>query len=91
MLNEFTTQEILHWSDFCQNHEATLRNETQIFSKKASVESGKSVDTSLKHLQDRVTEHNIRVISAYYTQITLSRLAKLLSLNEEVSRLLVLK
>ncbi|VDD82750.1 unnamed protein product [Mesocestoides corti] len=80
MLKVFTTQELLSWQDFRNQHEATLRSETLAFSTSSG---GKDPEKSLKALQQRVTEHNIRVVSAYYTQIRLSRLAELLNLNIE--------
>ncbi|BHF68391.1 26S proteasome non-ATPase regulatory subunit 12 [Sparganum proliferum] len=78
MLKAFTTQELLQWDEFCEKHEATLRNETEAFS---VLNGSKGPEHALKALQARVTEHNIRVISAYYTQIRLARLAELLKLD----------
>nr|VZI37498.1 unnamed protein product [Spirometra erinaceieuropaei] len=78
MLKAFTTQELLQWDEFCEKHEVTLRNETEAFS---VLNGSKGPEHALKALQARVTEHNIRVISAYYTQIRLARLAELLKLD----------
>lgn len=82
MLKAFTTQELLNWKNFRQRHEKTLRCETLAFS---SSTDHQRPEKSFKSLQERVTEHNIRVISAYYTQIRLARLAELLHLDVEVS------
>ncbi|VDM31974.1 unnamed protein product [Hydatigera taeniaeformis] len=80
MLKAFTTQELLSWKSFRERHEKTLRCETLAFS---SSDDHQRPEKSFKSLQERVTEHNIRVISAYYTQIRLARLAELLHLDVE--------
>lgn len=85
MLKAFTTQELVNWNDFRSAHEKTLISETLPFSSSADPERSKQ---AMKALQERVTEHNIRVISAYYTQIRLVRLAQLLDLSVEVGTLL---
>lgn len=77
----FTAKELINWEDFRQRHEKTLRGEALAFC--GSVDDQRP-EKSLKSLQERVTEHNIRVISAYYTQIRLERLAELLNLSTEV-------
>lgn len=82
MLKTFTTQELVNWKDFRSAHEKTLVSETLAFS--SSIDPERS-QKAMKALQERVTEHNIRVISAYYTQIRLARLAQLLDLNVEVN------
>lgn len=82
MLKSFTAQELLNWQEFRSKHEKTLKAETLAFRSGAG---GKGPDAVFKDLQERVTEHNIRVISSYYTQIRLSRLAELLSLSADVS------
>ncbi|KAM7541705.1 hypothetical protein Aperf_G00000007326 [Anoplocephala perfoliata] len=80
MLKAFTIQELVNWNDFRSRHEKTLKSETLAFSVSADPERSKK---AMKALQERVTEHNIRVISAYYTQIRLTRLAELLDLSVE--------
>uniref|UniRef100_A0A0R3TIF8 PCI domain-containing protein n=1 Tax=Rodentolepis nana TaxID=102285 RepID=A0A0R3TIF8_RODNA len=81
ILKTFTTQELVNWNDFHCAHEKTLRKETLAFACSAGRER---TQRAMKALQERVTEHNIRVISTYYTQIRLSRLAQLLYLSVEV-------
>ncbi|CAH8660683.1 unnamed protein product [Heterobilharzia americana] len=93
MLKAFTTQELLKWDEFCTRYESVLRSETDIFSKK--VDESES-DKHWHDLHLRVVEHNIRVISGYYTKIRLCRLAQLLDLNvdkaeEYLSKLVVNK
>ena len=83
MLRVFTTKELINWKDFRERHEKTLRSETLAFY--GSVDCRRP-EKSFKALQERVTEHNIRVISAYYTQIRLARLAELLHLTIEVNK-----
>lgn len=74
MLKSFTDQELLFWPDFKQTYQLIIQSEM------ASMD----VEHILKALQARVTEHNIRVIASYYTQIRLVRLAELLDLDVEV-------
>ena len=45
--------------------------------------SGDSGEKRKKDLHSRVTEHNILVISKYYSQMQISRLATLLDLSPE--------
>ena len=82
MLKAFTIEELLNWNEFRLRYEKTLVSQTMAF---CAAEDPSRPAKSLKALQDRITEHNIRVISAYYTQIRLARLAELLNLSVEVS------
>ncbi|VDP04835.1 unnamed protein product [Schistosoma margrebowiei] len=82
MLKAFTTQELLKWDEFCNLYEHALRTETDIFSKKADESE---CETRWRDLRLRVIEHNIRVISEYYTRIRLHRLSQLLDLDIDVS------
>ncbi|CAH8824826.1 unnamed protein product [Trichobilharzia szidati] len=93
MLTAFTTQELLRWDEFCIRYESVLRTETDIFSNK--VDPSES-EKRWRDLHLRVVEHNIRVISGYYTKIRLHRLAQLLDLDidkaeEYLSNLVVSK
>ncbi|CAH8662403.1 unnamed protein product [Schistosoma bovis] len=93
MLKAFTTQELLKWDEFCNLYEHVLRTETDVFLKKADESE---CETRWRDLRLRVIEHNIRVISEYYTRIRLHRLSQLLDLDidkteEYLSKLVVNK
>lgn len=51
---------------------------------------GETGEKRRQDLHSRVTEHNILVISKYYSQMQISRLATLLDLSEEEVKLLLL-
>ena len=71
----FLTKELMRWPQF----EQLYKNEiTQVTKEKENV---------WKDLRKRVVEHNIRVISDYYTKITMKRLTQLLDLpNDDVEK-----
>lgn len=72
LLKAFLNQELIRWTLFERAYKPVL-NHHKCFE-----------DAQLwKDLFSRVTEHNIRVIAAYYSRIRMPRLAKLLDLNEE--------
>lgn len=84
LIKKFLTIEIIHWKDFhasVQNEFGTLAPFKQAAGAIPGVVS--EVDQLWKDLRDRVTEHNIRVIAAYYSQLPLSRLASLLDQSLE--------
>lgn len=77
LLKKFMTQEIFDWSEF----EKTYRSEFEkypIFNEKVD---GKNV--AWQDLRTRVVQHNIRVISGYYSRITMKRLSQLLNLSTD--------
>jgi 26S proteasome regulatory subunit N5 len=79
LLKVFTTAEIMCWNDVCAKYEAELRS-----SSGADVFSSQSDDGN-KHWADlkvRAIEHNMRVMSKYYTRIRTRRMAELLDLTE---------
>ncbi|KAF8516535.1 26S proteasome non-ATPase regulatory subunit 12 [Hysterangium stoloniferum] len=81
----FTTRELMRWPRIEGIYGPTLRA-TTVF--------GDGGDKRWEDLHTRVIEHNIRVISHYYTRIHLSRLQSLLDLSaqqteETLSRLVV--
>ncbi|KAG8713199.1 hypothetical protein FRC11_012993 [Ceratobasidium sp. 423] len=69
----FVTRELMRWPGIEGLYGAQLR-ETSVFG------STKDGDKRWEDLHMRVIEHNIRVISVYYTRITLDRLTGLLDL-----------
>ncbi|THV06036.1 PCI-domain-containing protein [Dendrothele bispora CBS 962.96] len=68
----FTTQELMRWPGIEQLYGGFLR-ETPVF----------SIEKRWEDLHTRIIEHNIRVVAAYYTRITLKRLTSLLDLSEK--------
>jgi len=83
----FVTRELMRWPGIEHIYGATLRA-TQVF---GSDEAG---NKRWEDLHTRVIEHNVRVISQYYTRVTLDRLTSLLDLpvrevEEVLSRLVV--
>lgn len=83
----FVTRELMRWPGIEHIYGATLRS-TPVF--------GPSEDGAKRweDLHTRVIEHNVRVISQYYTRVTIPRLTSLLDLTvpeveEVLSRLVV--
>jgi len=85
LVKSFVTQELMRWPGIESIYGPFLRT-TPVFSNAVQWE----------HLHTRVIEHNIRVVSQYYTRIRLSRLTTLLDLTpqqteETLARLVVSK
>ncbi|KAI0639648.1 PCI-domain-containing protein [Trametes polyzona] len=68
----FTTPELMRWPGIEAIYGPHLRK-TQVFSSEKLWED----------LHTRVIEHNIRIVSQYYTRITLARLTSLLDLTQQ--------
>jgi len=80
LLSLFITAELIKWSGLVDIYETELRSKaTDVFS---STDQGSEWWNKLK---DRVVEHNIRMMAAYYTRIHLSRMAELLDLSRKES------
>ncbi|XP_054284461.1 26S proteasome non-ATPase regulatory subunit 12-like [Macrosteles quadrilineatus] len=89
LLRLFINPELIKWSGLCEVYEKELKQgsatvkATEVF---ANNEDGRK---RWKDLRSRVVEHNIRVMSKYYTRITLKRMSELLDLpNEETEEFL---
>ncbi|KAF8305000.1 PCI-domain-containing protein [Clavulina sp. PMI_390] len=83
----FVTKELMRWPGIQHIYGATLRK-TKVF---GNDEDG---NKRWEDLHTRVIEHNVRVISQYYTRVTIQRLTSLLDLSvqqveEVLSRLVV--
>ncbi|XP_030036703.2 26S proteasome non-ATPase regulatory subunit 12 [Manduca sexta] len=76
LLGMFINPEIIRWNVLCSTYEKMLRG-TPYFD--PSDEKGLERWNDLKN---RVVEHNIRIMSMYYTRITLQRMSSLLGLSE---------
>jgi len=75
ILKHFLTSELIQWNKF-----NTLYG-TELLSQLAFSNSDNGT-ARWQELNKRVIEHNIRVVSKYYTRISTKRLAQLLDLNE---------
>lgn len=69
----FTTPELMRWPIVKETYETTLNQDGVAFG---------SIKSHWEALHNRIIEHNLRVISKYYTRITLPRLNELLDLDE---------
>ena len=76
LTRQFTTKEIIHWDTLERAFAAEMAAETEIF-------GGEDGERRRKDLRQRVIEHNLLVIGAYYSRVTLKRLSELLCLNAE--------
>ncbi|CCH44575.1 26S proteasome regulatory subunit [Wickerhamomyces ciferrii] len=76
LVKSFITQELMRWPIIKQVYSKELEK-SEYFDSKTKENSKHWND-----LRDRVIEHNLRVISTYYTRITLLRLNQLLDLEE---------
>ena len=84
LLTKFTTMEIIHWNDILK-----LNNIVQhdLFTGiEWSNEETKEISTErsnqyLKMFELRTTEHNVRVITKYYSKISIQRMSDLLSMK----------
>ncbi|ESP03883.1 hypothetical protein LOTGIDRAFT_212047 [Lottia gigantea] len=83
LLKCFTTPEIIQWKQLCSIYEndlklgSTMSPATHVFNPKT--------EGGVKRWEDlkiRVVEHNIRVMSNYYTRVRMSRMAELLDQTE---------
>ncbi|QID84067.1 proteasome regulatory particle subunit [Saccharomyces pastorianus] len=75
LIKLFTTLELMRWPIVQKTYEPVLNKDDLAF-------GGEANKHHWDDLQKRVIEHNLRVISEYYSRITLSRLNELLDLTE---------
>eukprot|EP00878_Enallax_costatus_P020026 GHUV01021155.1.p1 GENE.GHUV01021155.1~~GHUV01021155.1.p1 ORF type:complete len:443 (+),score=148.88 GHUV01021155.1:324-1652(+) len=76
LLTTFTNPEIVRWGLFEAQYLPEIQAETDIF-------AGEYGAKRLEDLKLRVTEHNVLVVTKYYTRITTARLAELLDLTPD--------
>lgn len=79
LLKLFSTDELIQWPVLMQKYEQDL-------STLSTLPKDEVQDEEIKWqsaLQERVTEHNLRVLSKYYSRIRMQRLAELLDMPEE--------
>lgn len=76
LIKQFITREIIHWDTLAATFGAEMASETEIFGS----DEGKKRSEDLKL---RTIEHNVLIISQYYSKISLHRLGELLCLSPE--------
>eukprot|EP00891_Asterochloris_glomerata_P006770 jgi/Astpho2/6770/e_gw1.00103.16.1_t len=76
LLQTFITKEVVYWDALKKAQQGELSSQTEVF-------GGEQGQHRLKDFKLRVVEHNILVISQYYSRITMQRLSQLLCLNAE--------
>ncbi|XP_060186664.1 26S proteasome non-ATPase regulatory subunit 12 homolog A-like [Lycium barbarum] len=74
LLKQLITMEVIQWTSLWNTFKDEFENEKNML-------GGSLGDEAAKDLRLRVTEHNILVVSKYYSRITLKRLADLLCLE----------
>ncbi|XP_021771108.1 26S proteasome non-ATPase regulatory subunit 12 homolog A-like [Chenopodium quinoa] len=74
LLKQLVTMEVVLWTSLWNEFEGEFENEKNLL-------GGSLGDKAAEDLKQRVIEHNILVISKYYSRITLKRLADLLCLS----------
>lgn len=79
LLKRFSTNELIRWPVLMEQYRTELTSVAALGKDEVKDEDLKW-DTAL---QERVTEHNLRVMSKYYSRIKLQRLAELLDLSED--------
>ena len=82
LLKLFLTSEIISWATF----ESDFTNELRMSAKSNPtpvVFQGEEGDKAWKVLKERVVEHNIRVMTKYYTRVRLDRMSVLLDLPSD--------
>ncbi|EFX01972.1 proteasome regulatory particle subunit [Grosmannia clavigera kw1407] len=82
LLKLFTVQELMRWPEVAKVFGPYL-TETDVFD---AAEGDSDDSKAFKRWQDlrkRVIEHNVRVVSKYYTRIRMGRLTQLLDLTED--------
>ncbi|KAF8361276.1 rpn-5 [Pristionchus pacificus] len=83
LLTLFMDEELISWKEaLCSTFETTLKKGTPK-SPSTGVLDGEAGEKRWKDLHIRVGEHNMRMISKYYTKISFERLAQLLDFTVE--------
>jgi 26S proteasome regulatory subunit N5 len=74
MLKQLVTMEVIQWTALWNAYKDEFENEKDML-------GGSLGDKAAEDLRQRIIEHNILVVSKYYSRITLKRLAELLCLS----------
>ncbi|KAJ1685235.1 hypothetical protein LUZ63_016625 [Rhynchospora breviuscula] len=76
LLKQLVTMEVIQWTSLWEMYKTEFENENNLL-------GGALGDKAAEDLKLRIIEHNILVVSKYYSRITLQRLAELLCLSFE--------
>ncbi|KAF8044251.1 hypothetical protein BT93_A2286 [Corymbia citriodora subsp. variegata] len=74
LLKQLVTMEVIQWTSLWSTFKDEFENEKNML-------GGALVEKAAEDLRQRIIEHNIIVVSKYYSRITLQRLAELLCLS----------
>ncbi|XP_054807374.1 26S proteasome non-ATPase regulatory subunit 12 homolog A-like [Prosopis cineraria] len=74
LLKQLVTMEVIQWTGLWDAYKNEFENEKNLL-------GGYLGDKAAEDLRERIIEHNILVVSKYYSRITLKRLAELLCLS----------
>jgi 26S proteasome regulatory subunit N5 len=74
LLKQLVTMEVIDWTSLWNMYKDEFENEKNML-------GGSLGDKAAEDLRQRIIEHNILVVSKYYSRITLKRLAELLCLS----------
>ncbi|GAY67485.1 hypothetical protein CUMW_256850 [Citrus unshiu] len=78
LLKQLVTMEVIQWTSLWNTYKDEFENETNML-------GGSLGAKAAEDLRQRIIEHNILVVSKYYSRITLKRLAELLCLSIQIS------
>ncbi|MCL7042196.1 hypothetical protein MKW94_000596 [Papaver nudicaule] len=76
LLKQIATMEVIQWTSLWEAYQAEFENERNML-------GGSLGDKAAEDLKQRIIEHNILVVSKYYSRITMKRVAELLCLSLE--------
>uniref|UniRef100_A0A2P2LED0 26S proteasome non-ATPase regulatory subunit 12 homolog A n=1 Tax=Rhizophora mucronata TaxID=61149 RepID=A0A2P2LED0_RHIMU len=77
LLKQLVTMEVIQWTSLWHMYKDEFENEKNLL-------GGSLGDKAAEDLRQRIIEHNILVVSKYYSRITMKRLAELLCLSIQV-------
>lgn len=83
LLKRFATEELIAWPHLIEQFGGEIKTVVELAKEELKDEP---LDWEVA-LKERITEHNMRVISKYYSRIRMDRLAELLDLSEEDTEL----
>lgn len=83
LLQRFKTQELIHWREIVSSFEDELKHGSKDEPATNVFHGSLSSEQRWTDFKGRIVEHNIRVISKYYTRIRTEQLANLLELNKD--------
>lgn len=81
LLKLFSTPELIRWNFITQTYEAMLRRGSPQSPATSALGADAAGQKRWSDLKARVVEHNIRIMSKYYSRVTLRRMSQLLDLT----------